>query len=270
VLSREKILAGSELLKALIELEDLVGGVAERAGAGGTGGAEAGAEGGSLDEFGEGLGEGLGVGRGHEAAAVVGEDLQGAAESGGDDGAAGIEGFDEDDTEGFGAEVGLAIEVGGGHELGDVGAFAEELDFGENSGALSVGLEFGEVTALFVGLGAAGDPANPIGAGGDLREGVEEESVAFPRFDAGGDQEDGVMGVSAEGFAEVQAFFGGESGWGRDRIMEDLARGIGEQGLGEVGGVAAIDQDEVGVRFLGPTVHAGQRGTGAVNPGDGG
>lgn len=186
------------------EIPDAGGGITEFGGTGGSAGAELRPEFRIGDQGTEGLCEGCGVAWGDLSTARFLDDFLGASEGGGDDGQTGIQRLDENDTEGFWPEVRLAVDVGGVHELGHVTAFTEEGDLAVEakvSGPLDEGFQVG---ALFRGLGAAGDPAGPVwGRGlGKAGESVEQEFVSFPRFEAGRDEKDGLVGGGAEGFPE--------------------------------------------------------------------
>lgn len=222
------------------------------------------------DQAQEGLGQRGGVARWDQAPAIVLDDLQRTAGCGGDDGQAGVQGFDEHDTEGFRAKVGLAVKVGGRHELGDVAAFTEERHAPgepELGGALLEGCEEG---VLFRGLRSAGDPAGPGGGRRKGRERAEEGFVSFPGFEASGHEEDRLIRCNAKGGAEALAGSGRDGWWGWNGAVEDGARGPWEQGVGEVAGVAAVDDDQIGARLLAPAIKARKRNSGAVNPRDGG
>lgn len=184
------------------------GGVAEGVGAGGAVGGELLAEGGVVDPEVEGAGDGGVVVGGAESATVWGDDFGGTSGVGGDDGFAGVEGFDVGEAEGLWAGVGLAVDIGGGDEFADIGLPAEEKD--------AVGdVEFGGALAdavlvfdLMGALGGADEPADPV-FGSQLGECLDVVKVAFVGFPAADLDDDGGAVVGFEFAAR-----GGEVGGG--------------------------------------------------------
>lgn len=130
--------------------------------------------------------------------------LGGAVVAGGDGGACVEECFEDD----FGGGVvvsGVDECVGGEVEGVHFGGFADEADVGGEVELFGLLLVFG--------VGGAGDDEFEIGVGGEcVFEGDEEWVVAFEAGVHGDEEEDGVGGGEAEGFACEVAFAFAE-GW---------------------------------------------------------